>query len=262
MYYFEDTGLQRYPLSTKDFCNFLERTPIRNRQFFEGLNFRFFITSPCGVLVFRCSPAVSFLPSVHPSSRRSPLHHNIIMNTHTYTHTHMTYTHTVTSIYIHIYTHTHMNAHTWLATRSCLCGARSTQSLQKGLRRGLSPLARGSCLCGVSAVLRASRKGCGAGPRLLSWQAQYPRKVCGADQPFLEALGTAPTDCCRSSCVCGRRVAQSLQKGLRRWSAAPVCTRSLQKGRGADCRRSPAAPVCVRQAQCSELPETVRPPCQ
>ena len=41
-YCFEDTGLQRYPLSTKDFCIFLIRTSIIKRQFFEGLIFVFF----------------------------------------------------------------------------------------------------------------------------------------------------------------------------------------------------------------------------
>ena len=48
-YYVEDTGLQRYPLSTKDFCNFSIRTSIRNRPFlspfFEGLNFLFLVIS-------------------------------------------------------------------------------------------------------------------------------------------------------------------------------------------------------------------------
>ena len=40
--------------------------------------------------------------------------------------------------------HDHVSSH----HISCLCGRRSTWSLQKGLRRAWSPLARGSCLCG------------------------------------------------------------------------------------------------------------------
>ena len=114
---------------------------------------------------------------------------------------------------------------------SCLCGRRSTWSLQKGLRRAWSPWAAAPVrvagntwslqkglrrawspwaaapVCAAGAVLRASRKGCGApgrrGPRLLSvWPAQYselPERVAAR----LVAVG-------RGSCPCGRRSAQSL----------------------------------------------------
>ena len=107
--------------------------------------------------------------------------------------------------------------------RSCLCGRRSTWSVQKGLRRTWSPWAAAP-VCVAGAVLGTSRKGCGApgrrGPRLLSvWQAQYlerPERVAAR----LVAVG-------RGSCLCGRRSTWNLQKGLRRawspWAAAAVC---------------------------------------
>ena len=47
---------------------------------------------------------------------------------------------------------------------ACLRGRRSTQSLEKGLRRGLSPLVPLPA-CRAGAVPRASRRGCGAGCR-------------------------------------------------------------------------------------------------
>ena len=40
-HYFEDTGLQRYPLSTKDFCIFFIGLSIWNRQFFCWFIFPF-----------------------------------------------------------------------------------------------------------------------------------------------------------------------------------------------------------------------------
>ena len=118
-----------------------------------------------------------------------------------------------------------------------LCsGRRSTQSLQKGLRRAWSPL--GPSLFAVAgAVPRASRRDCGArgrrwapcgsvrychwdlqsngaagGPAArLQWQAQYPEPPEG---PAARVVAAGPLALCS-----GRRSTQSLQKGLRRaWS--------------------------------------------
>ena len=144
----------------------------------------------------------------------------------------------------------------------CLRGRNSTWSLQKGLRRAWSPLARGSCLCGrrstqspaapvcvEGAVFRASRKGCGApgrrGPRLLSaWQAQYlepPERVLAR----LVAVG-------RGFCLRGRNSTWSLQKGLRRaWS--PLARGSCVAGA---VLRAPRL-LSVWQAQYSEPLERV-----
>ena len=41
-HYFEDTGLQRYPLSTKDVCNFFIGSSIWNRPFFLLVHFSIF----------------------------------------------------------------------------------------------------------------------------------------------------------------------------------------------------------------------------
>ena len=41
-YYFGDSGLQRYPLSTKDFCNFFIGLSIWNRPFFLLVHFSIF----------------------------------------------------------------------------------------------------------------------------------------------------------------------------------------------------------------------------
>ena len=128
----------------------------------------------------------------------------------------------------------------------CLCGRRSTWSLQSGApgRRGRSTW--------------SSRKGCGApgrrGPRL---------RLCGRRSTWnlparLVAAG-------RGSCLCGRRSTWSLQKGLRRawspWAAAPVRVAGAifgasRKGCGAPGRRGPRL-LSVRRAQYSEPPEKV-----
>ena len=85
----------------------------------------------------------------------------------------------------------------------CLRGRRSTQSLQKGLRRALSAV-----FLVAGAVPRASRRGCGAGCRrwcrwLSSWQAQYPEPPEGAAARVVAAgaAGCLPR---------GRRSTQSL----------------------------------------------------
>ena len=153
---------------------------------------------------------------------------------------------------------------------SCLCGRRSTWSLEKGLRRAWSPWAAAP-VCVAGAVLGASRKGCGAlgrrGPRLLfAWQAQYlelPERVAAR----LVAVG-------RGSCLCGRRSTWSFQKGLRRAQDLElperVAARLVAVGRGsclcgrrstwsfhgAPGRRGPRL-LSVWQAQYLELPERV-----
>ena len=100
------------------------------------------------------------------------------------------------------------------APLSLCSGRRSTQSLQKGLRRALSPLGP---------------------PRSLQWQAQYPEppegaaaRVVAAGPPSLSAVAGAVPRASRRGCgarcrrwaplaLCsGRRSTQSLQKGLRR----------------------------------------------
>ena len=102
----------------------------------------------------------------------------------------------------------------------CFRGRRSTQSLQKGLRRALSPLVPLAVLV-AGAVPRASRRGCGARCRrwcrwLSSWQAQYPEPLEGAAARVV-AAGAA-------GCPRGRRSTHSLHKGLRcaLWPLVPL----------------------------------------
>ena len=97
-----------------------------------------------------------------------------------------------------ISSHTHLTH----ARGYSLCGRRSTQSLQKGLRRASSPLGRGFCFCGsrgTQSLHKSLRR---------AWSAGTVLSGCGACSP----LG-------RGFCFCGSRNTQSLQKGLRRaWS--------------------------------------------
>ena len=112
------------------------------------------------------------------------------------------------------------------APLSLCSGRRSSESLQKGLRRALSPL----------------------GPPLsLQWQAQYPEppegaaaRVVAAGPPSLSAVAGAVPKASRRGCgarcrrwaplaLCsGRRSTQSLQKGLRRALSPLGPPRSLQ----------------------------------
>ena len=89
-----------------------------------------------------------------------------------------------------------------------LCsGGRSTQSLQKGLRRPWSPL--GPLL---SAVSRDCRRACGARGR--RWAPCSPQCLETAEGPAARVVAAGPLALCS-----GRRSTQSLQKGLRRaWS--------------------------------------------
>ena len=101
-----------------------------------------------------------------------------------------------------------------------LCsGRRSTQSLQKGLRRAWSPL--GPSLFAVAgAVPRASRRDCSARSR--RWAPCSPQCLETAEGPAARVVAAGPLALCS-----GRRSTQSLQKGLRRaWS--PLAPRSLQ----------------------------------
>ena len=143
----------------------------------------------------------------------------------------------------------------------CPRGRRSTQSLQKGLRRALSPLVPLAVLV-AGAVPRASRRGCGARCRrwcrLLSssWQAQYPEPPEGAAARVV-AAGAA-------GCPRGRRSTQSLQKGLRRTLSplvplavlvAGAVPRASRRGCGARCRRWCRWLSSAWQAQYPEPPE-------
>ena len=131
---------------------------------------------------------------------------------------------------------------------SCLCGRRSTWSLQKGLRRAWSPWAAAPVRV-AGAVLRASRKG-RRGPRLLFVRAQFwshltylSRSGPNFGSQYLEPperVAARLVAVGRGSCLCGRRSTWSLQKGLRRawspWAAAPVrvagaVLRASRKGR-------------------------------
>ena len=144
----------------------------------------------------------------------------------------------------------------------CLRGRRSTQSLQKGLRRGLSPLVPLAVFLVAGAVPRASRRGCGARCRRWcrwlssSWQAQYPEPPEGAAARVV-AAGAA-------GCLRGRRSTQSLQKGLRRGLSplvplavfvAGAVPRASRRGCGAGCRRWCRWLSSSWQAQYPEPPE-------
>ena len=98
--------------------------------------------------------------------------------------------------------------------RGCsFCGRRSTQSVLKELRRGLSPEWPRLFLCGrrsTQSFPKELRRGLSPEwpRRLFAWQDTHraSRRSCGAD-------------CCRSGrgcSLCGRRSAQSLLKELRR----------------------------------------------
>ena len=149
---------------------------------------------------------------------------------------------------------------------AALRGRRSNQSLQKGLRRALSPLVPLAVLV-AGAVPRASRRGCGARCRrwcrwLSSWQAQYPEPLEGAAARVVAAgaagcprgrRSTPPEGAAArvvaagaAGCPRGRRSTQSLQKGLRRALSplvplavfvAGAVPRASRRGCGARCRR-------------------------
>ena len=172
----------------------------------------------------------------------------------------------------------------------CPRGRRSTQSLQKGLRRALSPLVPLAVFLVAGAVPRASRRGCGARCRrwcrwLSSWQAQYP------EPPELRGCGARCRRWCRwlssswqaqypeppegaaarvvaagaAGCLRGRRSTQSLQKGLRRalsplvplavFLVAGAVPRASRRGCGARCRRWCRWLSSSWQAQYPEPPE-------
>ena len=165
----------------------------------------------------------------------------------------------------------------------CLRGRRSTQSLQKGLRRALSPLVPLAVLV-AGAVSRASRRGCGARCRrwcrwLSSWQAQYPRasrRGCGArcrrwcrllsswqaQYPEPPAGAAARVVAAGAvGCPRDRRSTQSLQKGLRR-ALSPLVPLAVlvagavpRRGCGARCRRWCRWLFSAWQAQYPEPPE-------
>ena len=162
----------------------------------------------------------------------------------------------------------------------CPRGRRSTQSLQKGLRRALSPLVPRAVLV-AGAVSRASRRACGARCRRWcrwlpsAWQAQYPEPPEG---PAARVVAAGVAGCPR-----GRRSTQSLQKGLRRalsplwrwlsaWQAqnpeppegavplavflvAGAVSRASRRGCGARCRRWCRWLLSAWQAQSREPPE-------
>ena len=137
---------------------------------------------------------------------------------------------------------------------SCLCGGRSTWSLQKGLRRAWSPSATAP-VC-VAQYLEPPER---VAARLVAVgrQAQYSEPLQRV-AARLVAVG-------RGSYLCGRPGTWSLQKGLRRawslWAAAPVCVASAvlgtsRKGCGAPGRRGPRL-LSVWQTQYSEPLERV-----
>ena len=107
-------------------------------------------------------------------------HNTIISSAHTHTQLVIsssdTHTHTLLLI-SHIHSQLHLFA--LLVTPHIRSGRRSIQSLQKGLRRALSPLVPLAAFRVAGAVSRASSRACGARCRrwcrlLSSWQAQYP----------------------------------------------------------------------------------------
>ena len=171
----------------------------------------------------------------------------------------------------------------------CRRGRRSTQSLQKGLRRALSPLVPLPAFV-AGAVPRASRRGCGAGCRrwcrcLPAGQAQYPEPPEGAAARVVAAGAAACLRGRRSTqslpegaaarvvaagaagCLRGRRSTQSVQKGLRR-ALSPLVTlavfvagavpRASRRGCGARCRRWCR---CLPSAWQAQYPEPPRRDC-
>ena len=143
-------------------------------------------------------------------------------------------------------------------------GRRSIQSLQKGLRRALSPLLPLAVLV-AGAVARASRRACGARCRRwcrwlpAAWQAQYPEPPEGAAARVVAAgaAGCLPR---------GRRSIQSLWKGLRRALSplvplavfvAGAVPRASRRGCGARCGRWCRWLPSAWQAQYPEPPEGV-----
>ena len=204
-----------------------------------------FPTSLCGVLVFWLAsrPHPPVLPSVllAPSSVHSLTHslthslhslHSFHSLTHSLTHTPLTHsTHSLT----HSLTHTPRacdcrrgcgaRCRRWAPLSLC-SGRRSTQSLQKGLRRALSPLGPPRSLQwqaqhpeppeGAAAHVVAAGP-----PRSLQWQAQYPEppegaaaRVVAAGPPSLSAVAGA--------------VPRASRKGLRRAMSPVGPPRSLQ----------------------------------
>ena len=146
----------------------------------------------------------------HSCHLTSHTQHNYLISSHTHTQLVIsssdTHTHTLLLI-SHIHSQLHLFA--LLVTPHIRSGRRSIQSLQKGLRRALSPLVPLAAFRVAGAVSRASSRACGARCRrwcrlLSSWQAQYP------EPPGAAARVVA------AGCPRGRRSIQSLQKGLRR----------------------------------------------
>ena len=156
-----------------------------------------------------------------------------------------------------------------LGRGSSLRGRRSTQSLLKELRRGLSRLGRGSSLRGrrsTQSLLKELRRGLSpAGPRLLfAWQTQYTEPPEGAAARIVAGWAAAPL--CVADAVhraswrsCGadcRRLGRgsswqtqyteppegAAARIVAGWAAAPLCVadavhRASWRSCGADCRR-------------------------
>ena len=156
----------------------------------------------------------SLTHSPHSLTPLTPLTQSTHSLTHSFTHTHNTRSH-------HSLTHSITDSGSLRSVQRlqmvaagplALCsGRRSTQSLQKGLRRAWSPL--GPSLFAVAgAVPRASRRDCGARGR--RWAPCSPQCLETAEGPAARVVAAGPLALCS-----GRRSTQSLQKGLRRaWS--------------------------------------------
>ena len=126
-----------------------------------------FPTSLCGVLVFwlPSRPTPPARPSLRPSLLPSSLTHSI-----------HSLTHSLNSL-AHSLTHSLIVAAG--AAGSLPRGRRSTQSLQKGLRRALPPLVPLAVFLVAGAVPRASRRGCGARSR--RWAPCGRARYCHCD---------------------------------------------------------------------------------
>ena len=154
-------------------------------------------------------PSHTYSSTSSSSSSSSPLPLTIILFASTYHH--------------HPHTHTAPEGAAARVVAACCPprGRRSTQSLQKGLRRALSPLVPLAVLAVAGALSRVFGRGCGARCRrwcrLLpsAWQAHAPEPPDGAAARVV-AAGAAGCP------LRGRRTLQSLQKGLRR-ALSPWC---------------------------------------
>ena len=181
--------------------------------------------------------------------------HTIISSSHAHTlilSSHISHSHTQSSHHL-THTHTHLvliisHTHTlilssyhlflsFLSFPTSLCGG--SQSLQKGLRRALSPLVPLAVRV-AGAVSRASRRACGARCRRRSIQS-LQKGLRRALSPLV-TLAVLVAGCLR-----GRRSIQSLQKGLRRalsplvplaaFRVAGAVSRASRRACGARCRR-------------------------